>query len=64
MKTSTLQEFIYNELWLFFDQPEIEIVSTFLRMDSVVCWKANSSQQINQFISGLEVTNNAAEHSA
>ena len=33
-------------------------------MDSVVCWKEDSSfQQISQFVSGLEVINDAAERS-
>ena len=51
----------YNELWLFFDQPVIGIEPTFSRMDSVVCWKEDSSfQQISQFVSGLEVINDAA----
>ena len=33
-------------------------------MDSVVCWKEDSSsQQISQIVSGLEVINDAAERS-
>ena len=33
-------------------------------MDSVVCWKEDSSSQhINQIVSGLKVINDAAEHS-
>ena len=32
-------------------------------MDSVVCWKEDSSfQQIHQIVSGLEVINHGAEH--
>ena len=59
---STLQGFINNELWLFFDLTGTE--PTFLRMDSVVCWKEDSSfQQINQMVSGLKVVNDAAERS-
>ena len=59
------QRFVCSESWLFFDQPIIiEIEPTFLRLNSVVCWKEDSSfQHINQFVSGLEVIHNAAEHS-
>ena len=33
-------------------------------MDSAVCWKEDSSsQQLNQIVSGFEVTNDVAEHS-
>ena len=33
-------------------------------MDSIVCWKEDTSfQQINQIVSDLEVTNDAAERS-
>ena len=51
-------------MWLFFDQPVIEIEPAFLKMNSVVYWKENSSfQRINQIVSGSEVINNAAERS-
>ena len=50
--------------WQLFDQSVIGIEPTFSRMDSVVCWKEDSSsQQISQIVSGLEVINDAAGRS-
>ena len=57
-----MQGFIYNKSWLVFDQPIIGIEPTLLKMNSVVCWKDDSSsQQINLIVLGLEVISDAAE---
>ena len=61
-----MQGFVYNESWLFFDQPVYNWNGTnvFSNGFSSICWREDSSsQQINQIVSGLEVINDATERS-